>query len=228
MHDLSTLRGRAGVDIVLLLVLASIATALQCFPNLGEMLQWQRDAGWLVGLLTSVTGHLTHWSWDHFLWDILAFLGLGWTAIRLVPGRITSCLLLSTILIPLEIALFRPEFSTYRGLSGLDSALFGLLLAGLWRRGKMGKLLFLSGLTVFLGKAGYELVTGETLFVDHEASGFAPVPSAHLVGLFCGLLAGNEKIRTLVRFFGTPPQCVQKGKTKETELTPGSSNRSRS
>ena len=38
------------------------------------------------------------------------------------------------------------------------------------------------GLAAFAGKTLLELVLGHPLFVDSTASGFAPVPAAHVVG----------------------------------------------
>lgn len=191
----------------LLVGLALVAVIIQCLPAVGEALQWQRSAALPASVATTLTGHFTHWSWDHFLWDIAAFIGLGFAAIRIVPGRLMACLLLSAIAIPIEIALFQPQFETYRGLSGIDSALFGLLIAGLWHRGGNPRLLASLGLLGFLGKSLFELTTGDTLFVERTANDFVPVGSAHLVGLFCGMLAGNQKLWVLVRFFAKPSQA---------------------
>lgn len=203
---------------VTLFVLASLSVVIQSLPDLGEALQWRRSATFPLKVATAFTGHLTHWSWDHLLWDVVAFLGLGIAAIRLVPGRLLICLVLSALVISLEIMLFHPQFESYRGLSGIDSALFGLIVAGLWRQGPPVRYLAMIGLAGFLGKTTFELLTGDTLFVERAENDFIPATSAHLSGMVCGLLAGSSKLWTLVKFFGTP----RKG------LTPGYANRSRS
>jgi hypothetical protein len=116
--------------------------------------------------------------------------------LRLAPRRYALTVLLASVLIPLEVRLFEPQFVTYRGLSGLDSALFGLMVASLWRAGSKSpaqlapRLLALTGTLGLVGKAGFELVTGTTLFAPAEPGLYLPVPSAHLTGFAAGLIAG--------------------------------------
>ena len=40
-----------------------------------------------------------------------------------------------------------------------------------------------------MGKTLYEMKTGATLFVDHEAAGMIPVPLSHLLGGVSGFVA---------------------------------------
>lgn len=171
-------------------LLAGVALLFQCIPALAELLQWQRDAHPAAGVVTALTGHLTHWTWSHFAWDVAAFLGLSLAAISVAPGRYRRALFLAAILIPLEIHFFQPEFQTYRGLSGIDSALFGLLLAGLWQHGGAAKWISAGGLLGFFGKTAFEWITGDTLFVSRGTDDFTPVGSAHVVGMISGVIAG--------------------------------------
>ncbi len=205
----------------LLIGLALVVVIIQCLPAMGEALQWRRSAALPISAITTLTGHLTHWTWDHLLWDVIAFIGLGFAAIQINPGRFIACLLLAAILIPIEITLFLPQFETYRGLSGIDSALFGLLIAGLWQLSKKGRLLAALGFAGFLGKTVFELMTGDTLFVARETTDFTPVTSAHLVGLVCGILAGNRKLTTLIRFFLTPRSNHRVGVTASAVVSSG-------
>jgi hypothetical protein len=85
--------------------------------------------------------------------------------------------------------------TTYRGLSGIDSALFALLAALIARRAIMEKdwsRLALATLVSigFAAKIGFELSTGGTLFVNSTAAGMIPVPLAHVVGGIIGLGIG--------------------------------------
>jgi rhomboid family GlyGly-CTERM serine protease len=184
--------------------IAMISVVIPFFPDLAETLSWRRSAPSLVRLPTVITAHLTHWSLDHLVWDLVAFLALSAAAIALIPRRIVSCLLLSALAIPLEIALIRPEFNSYRGLSGLDSALFGLILAALWHGPDGARRLSILGLVAFFGKIGYELLTGDTLFVDRANDEFVPVVSAHVVGLVCGWLCGVMKPKFIHAKFMKP------------------------
>lgn len=168
---------------------AAVITSL--IPGLGEFLAWRRDLPWFSRLSGVLTGHLVHWSTDHLIWDVVAFFALAAAAIALAPGRVVPCLLVSAVMIPLEISWFRPELLSYRGLSGLDAGLFGLVLSILWQGNKTEKVL--SGLAVagLFAKVTYELVTGDTLFVNRSEGGFIPAASAHLMGALCGWICGS-------------------------------------
>lgn len=160
------------------------------FPEIAVTLSWRRTLPFPLRWPTALTSHLTHWSLDHFVWDLAAFVALAFAAIRLVPTRVIPCLAIAALAIPLEISWFQAQFESYRGLSGLDSALFGLVLAALWRAGGIARGFSVAGLVAFFGKIGYESVTGETLFVDQLAGDFTPVVSAHVVGLLVGWVVG--------------------------------------
>lgn len=177
----------------LALGIALAALAVQGCAGLAEALQWQRGAG---SALTWLTGHLTHWSWNHLVWDLLAFALLSGLSLRLAASRYAPCLLLASALIPLEILWCHPGLECYRGLSGLDCALFGLVIAALWRRPSghgrwsSAQSLALLGGVAFMAKTCYELATGGTLFVEPGAAAFVPVISAHLTGFVSGCAVG--------------------------------------
>ena len=187
---------RAGVTAAIGVAVAAIA--IQLFPAFGEMLQWQRGDT----LLTYLTGHLTHWSWNHLAWDLAAFAPLAFAAIRIIPQRFLLCLLISGIVIPLEIALNQPQFDTYRGLSGIDSALFGLIIAGLWKLRRTARWIAGTAMIAFLGKTIYELAIGDTLFVEQAQEAFIPATSAHISGCLAGLASGFpiNPMRRILRF----------------------------
>ena len=193
--QLNTTIGMQGSGLVVRSRNASMATAagvallailFQLIPSLGEIFQWQRGGS----LLTYLTGHLTHWSWNHLIWDLAAFAALSFAAIRLIPQRFLLCLLVAGIIIPLEIALNQPQFETYRGLSGIDSALFGLTIAGLWKLRRTARLIAAIALVAFVTKTIYELATGDTFFVEQAQQSFIPVISAHISGFLAGLVSG--------------------------------------
>ena len=173
-----------------------LAVLVQCSTGLAEALQWQRNAGSGVRWLTS---HLCHWSWNHLVWDVFAFGLLSLLSLRVAPSRYVFSLLAAAMLIPLEIRINQPMLDSYRGLSGIDCALFGLVAAALWQQpsknGRGGAARMLAGLggCGFLAKTLYELTTGGTLFVEAGPEPFVPVISAHLVGFFTGLGVGLTK-----------------------------------
>lgn len=196
-----TLRQRTEVSegcpplagILLAVSLALVAVAVQCIDGLPEMLQWRRSDG---AAWTWLTSHLCHWSWNHLAWDLFAFGLLSLLSLRLMPSRYGACLLVAAVFIPLEVHMNQPVIDSYRGLSGLDTALMGLVVAALWRRSSDGRSwgapqwLALIGGGGFLAKTMYELATGDFVFVTAGNESFVPVVSAHLVGFVSGFLVG--------------------------------------
>ena len=180
---------------LLLLTLLGMAVVAWATPLAGEAWEYDRqailDGEW--GRL--LTGHLTHWNFDHLFWDAATFLMLGVACMWRSVGRTVATLLGAAAAISASLVLFQPEMATYRGLSGLDSALFTLLAAMIWResrrdgRSQLGAVAITAG-AAFLAKAAYESATGTTLFVDSSAAGFIPLASAHLIGGAVGAIVG--------------------------------------
>lgn len=137
-----------------------------------------------------VTGHWAHWTLDHLLWDSLAFLALAaFCEVRISRRRLLVTVLGSALAVSAGVWLALPEIGRYRGLSGIDSALFVLLAVSLLRatRNLVGGLA-LAAFAAFLGKSAWEVWTGSTLFT--AAGAFVPVPLAHLIGGAWGLIIG--------------------------------------
>lgn len=188
-HSLPTIFGTCLASLIVAGTLV-----LGWHPATTEAWQWQRGGS---GTLPRpehwqwLTSHFTHWSWGHLIWDLGAFVILSAVCLRTLSSRYPLALALAAALIPLEVRLWEPQFTSYRGLSGLDSALFGLVVAALWRtKAPFPCLLAALGSGGLVGKAGFELLTGTTLFAPAEPGLYLPVPSAHLTGFAAGLLAG--------------------------------------
>jgi rhomboid family GlyGly-CTERM serine protease len=153
-----------------------------------------------------ITGHVTHFGANHLLWDLAMFAALGYVCEVRWPHRTRATLLMAGFGISLAVVCLAPEFDVYRGLSGLDSALFGLLATSLLgdEKARPGHLLrttlwlLLAG---FAAKVGYEMVAATTFFVDSKAAGFIPVPLAHAVGFVAGAAMACLPAR---RPIGTP------------------------
>lgn len=168
-----------------------LALAAMIEPSLGDALQWTRGAGgWFAGWAS----HAAHWSWNHFFWDAAVFLPLAWILETRFKKEFLWTLALA---VPLLIAAVRfgcPGLASYRGLSGLDSALYGLsavlllkhvLLRKDWAgAGVAGGLLLGFALKTF-----WEIHSGRAFFVD-GGSAMVPVPLAHAAGFSIGTLIG--------------------------------------
>ena len=169
------------------LLVVAIALLAAGIPGASSGLQYDRS---LIGQgqwWRLVTSHWVHWTPDHLTWDLLAFAALTAAAIRLSRGRALATVALASCLIPVCIWVFNPELVRYRGLSGLASALYVLVVLEVWGRIPRGESrgkgvvawLLLVG---FAAKVVYELVSGNTLFVESMGEGIRAVPLAHGVG----------------------------------------------
>ena len=178
-------------------LLAAVAVAIAAIPGAAMALQFDRsviaDHGsiWQV-----VTGHWTHWSLSHLFWDVLAFAVLGCLCETSDRRRFLWCVAASIPTIPAVLWFTEPWMQTYRGLSGIDSALFALFVSGLMKNAARegGRVVLVMGTTLFTafaGKLAFEFLAGQTVFVDSASAGMVPVPMAHVVGMVVGVACGT-------------------------------------
>jgi len=180
------------------LLLIGTAAVFFCWPALAAHFQYDRAAIAGGQLWRLVSGHWTHYSFDHFTWDVLAFAALAVVSEQRSRARFLVCVVTSALAISVAVWLMHPNMQIYRGLSGIDSALFAFVAAGMWHDGNRQQrrgvqALSLVCLTGFLLKVSFELMTGRTVFVTEMDPFTVGVPLAHIVGAFCGLLVGAER-----------------------------------
>lgn len=171
------------------LLLAALAVAIAAVPGAGAALQFEPGR-----MLTALTGHLTHWNHSHLLWDTLALGALGILCCYFSPSRFWIAVVTSAIAIPIAIVICQPELSSYRGLSGIDSALLGLALVEFARHARRRRKPILLLVTYTTGicfglKLLFEYLSGNALFVSAGEADFVNVPLAHLIGFGCGAVA---------------------------------------
>lgn len=197
---------------VVTLSIAAFAVLASLIPSGNEWLELSRQ-----GIATShfwrlVTGHFVHFGWPHLAWDVAAFMLLGIIAEplfgtpqrtgnhrkpsgdRLAHGtRFAGFIVGVSLCLSLAVLWLQPHLARYRGLSGIDSALFGFIAQRLIAQGcnrRYRSLLWLGCLSLigFGAKCGYELFTGHSAFVGQSPSGlFEPVPLVHGLGLLLGM-----------------------------------------
>lgn len=170
-------------------LLAALAGLVYLAPVAQRALEYDRAAILRGEVWRLMTGHWTHLSLGHLGWDTCVFVLLGVALARQSRKAWWSCLALAPLTISLALFLGAPHWQTYRGLSGVDSALFVALAATAWGRetGK-GRALPAAALVLFAAKIAFETATGSTLFTE-EVVGSSVVPMAHVVGAATGLLA---------------------------------------
>ena len=176
--------------------LTGLALVVGLIPSSSAALQFDRAAIAAGEWWRIITGHWTHGAVDHLLWDALVFAVLGSFCELRSRRAFVLCVVHSALAISLALAVLMPEVESYRGLSGIDTALFMLLAVRVIRTGlrerSPGSLPSLSVVTsvalvlMLLVKTGYELAMRSTVFVDSAASGLVPVPLAHVVGAVIG------------------------------------------
>ena len=141
------------------------------------------------GLLQILGCHLLHWSGEHLLWDLGMFTVIGIAGERAFRGRFALAFLACTLLIPLSVMYFNPAIESYRGLSGIDTGLFALVVASALLRGvveqdRCSASVFGALYVLLWCKIGYEFYSGQVLFVQQVD--FVPLPIAHAVGALVG------------------------------------------
>ena len=179
-------------------LIAVAALLLQSFPTI------QPTAELFFADLTAkeawrlATCHLLHWSWDHFFWDVMVLVAAGAFCETHWPRRFHVVLAIAGAVIPLAVMISAPELLSYRGLSGLDSALFALaagsLLIEQLQAGQRSAVLLVAVVVAAqFFKIGLESTVGNTLFVQDAP--FVPVPLAHLCGAAIGSLGAATGAR---------------------------------
>jgi rhomboid family GlyGly-CTERM serine protease len=196
-------------------VVAAIAVAAQTDEVVSRYLAYDRMAIRAGEIWRILTGHLVHWSGNHLFWDVVMFITLGAIVESRHRNSFIVTLMGSAAAISAVLWFCHPTIGQYRGLSGLDSALFTQALVSLASDARRAghamicRLMFLFVLG-FAAKIAYELVTGDTLFVDSSLAGFSALPSVHMIG---GLIGGLCGIAMLCRLRRLQEHALQPGCT---------------
>jgi len=187
-------------SVAVTLTITILALAAGVFPGFAEVLQFDRTAIAAGEVWRLITCHLTHWNADHLRWDLLMFVVLGVACELRSSTRLRVCLIAAIGVVSATVTLAFPDIHTYRGLSGIDSAIFTLLAIDLLREAvrdkNLGQIMLQGGLLAgFAAKIAYEATTGETFFVDRETADFATLVYDHLAGAAVGLIVAVADIR---------------------------------
>ncbi len=180
------------------LLLTFAAVAIHLFLSLRMQLLYDRTAMGNHELWRMLTCHWVHLSWDHLAWSAMTFLGLGSLCEWMDAKKYGTAVTVSAILIPAAIWWALPDLVVYGGLSGIDCALYALLMVMLIKReihsgSRRWVVCFTLLLLGLVAKISYETITGMTIFVSNAHSGMVPVPLAHLVGGIVGIVTGLMK-----------------------------------
>ena len=205
MPDASARSLRASLRLVALLLLpAALLAAMPTDSELRALLLLDREQLFAGELWRAVTGHWVHLSAGHFFWDAATFALLGVLCDRADRRAFLTTIACSAVAVSLAVLLARPDLAFYGGLSGVDSALFGMLAVTMLCRGaaardRVGVLASAALICAFASKTAHEWLHDAAVFVSADDA-LSNVPIAHVVGfLVGGVVAG-------VRSLGVPPR----------------------
>jgi rhomboid family GlyGly-CTERM serine protease len=141
-----------------------------------------------------LSGHFTHSSFSHAVWDIIAFsASLVWLATystrALIPSVVAGVLLVNILLLSNG-----SPINYYCGLSGI---LFSPLIAAAYLHAKHHKnVMGVMPLLLIVIKLIADLITQETVFVNTQWQAY---PESHLMGAVAGLFVVGviERLNTL-------------------------------
>jgi rhomboid family GlyGly-CTERM serine protease len=137
-----------------------------------------------------LTGQLVHWTPRMAALDIGMVLGLGiWLELRGDRWRLATSLAVSGALTALAVHALSPDLLIYRGGSGVASALFVLAAVRIADTpDPVPRNLAIAAVALFLSKAAFESLAGQTLFAGPLPPGVHVVPLVHLLGGLGGLV----------------------------------------
>jgi rhomboid family GlyGly-CTERM serine protease len=180
------------------LLLTAAALLIHYFHPLRPHLLYTRTA--LAGgeLWRLVSCHWVHLNTDHLLWSALTFLVLGSFCEIMDRAKYVMTLGFSAIFIPIAIWIVMPHLAVYGGLSGLDCALYSLLIILFIQRdwhiqNWIWIIIYTLMLVLLPAKIIYEMASGLTIFVNNIHTSMVTVPLSHLVGGVVGVAVGINR-----------------------------------
>ena len=177
------------------LIIVGICMMLPRWPTAESILQFDRTSLFRGQIWRLLTCHLTHWSASHQFWSVGAFAVLGLLGeLRDRRTFVWGCIA-AALACSLSLLLFWPGIQIYRGMSGVDSALFTwLIVLNLRTRGRQRLSVSTASLVIlllgFLAKVTWEALARHSLFVSGDGTAFVSLPGVHAVGGTVGICMG--------------------------------------
>lgn len=187
---------RQAARLPITLTLAMCVVAIACVPSIGEMLQFDHTRIAAGEIWRLATCHLTHWNLEHIQWDLLMFVTVGAVCEIRNPRRMRLCVVAAAGSVSVVVFFGFPTIEAYRGLSGIDTALFALLAVDLLRDAWRQKNLIVATtagffLVGFAAKTAYEAIACQAFFVDQHSAGFDLLVWDHIVAAAVGMIVAR-------------------------------------
>jgi rhomboid family GlyGly-CTERM serine protease len=135
-----------------------------------------------------VSGHLVHFSPEHFGYNLILFALTGVLLEYRSRMQTLWLLALTSLVSSLYFLLFLPNMAHYGGLSGLASANVIYLSLLEIRDNRKTRRFWIAILLGFIAKLSCEILSGKALFVSHADTPFAVVPSVHSIGAIIAIV----------------------------------------
>jgi len=171
--------------------LVTVALLLGISPLAGRFAELRRVSSWVSEPWRLLLWQFVHWSPAHLFWDVTALAGSGLVCEWRSRRSLCLAVALSIVFVTPTVLLCHPGIQVFRGLSGLDCAVYSAALVVLWRsgHGRPGAWVLPScAMALFVLKCLWETRTGLPVFVRHTI--MISLPSAHLAGALAGVVAG--------------------------------------
>jgi rhomboid family GlyGly-CTERM serine protease len=162
------------------------------------LIYWTPADRWLIYDRTAIfegevwrcwTGHVTHFTTSHLLWNLAIFVPTGWWLESAWPRQARWYYAIAPFIISGLLLAFDPALARYAGLSGVATGVL-VLLAGL-QLAKPARTepwwIWVGVLAMVAFKVGYELLTEAPLLVS-GLENVRTMPMAHLGGAGSGAL----------------------------------------
>jgi rhomboid family GlyGly-CTERM serine protease len=176
------------------MALAALFATAWFFP--AEALEYDRARVASGEVWRLLTGQLVHWTPRMAAFDVGMLLGLGiWLEVRGDRRLLAVTLALGGGLTALAVHVLSPDLTVYRGSSGVASALFVLAAVRIADTPDPRlRILAIAALALFLAKAAFESLAGQTLFAGPLPAGVHVVPLVHLLGGLGGLVGVGRPV----------------------------------
>ena len=114
----------AGYITCIPLILVFLTILIFCSSDLTNLLQYDIAAIGRGEVWRLLTGHFTHWNFEHLFYDVLMFAVFGTWCCKENRKAFFIIIISVPLITSAAILLFNPEMHFYRGLSGIDTGLF--------------------------------------------------------------------------------------------------------
>ena len=177
------------------LLLCAVSVWIHFSGGFAEALQYDRAGLHQLQLYRLVSGHFTHWTLRHMVYDTFFYGLLTLFYFVFHQGTSSGIRLYGIYILTLSfgtagiVYFLHPHILYYRGLSGLDWGLYGIFAIQLWKlrhwfwRNSAVLMVLLFGIKLVI-----QIKAGQSMFVGDMGPGVVNMPGVHAAGVIGGAL----------------------------------------